>query len=59
MNERGKFVLLGCVLGAGAGTGFGGAGMVTGTLIGAGAGWALAERISPPGDPTAGPTGHE
>lgn len=59
MSERGKLVLLGCVLGTGAGMGFGGPGMVTGALIGAGAGWALAERISAPGDPTAGPTGHE
>ncbi|MFB6191717.1 MAG: hypothetical protein ABEI11_00165 [Haloarculaceae archaeon] len=59
MNERGKLVLLGCVLGTAAGSGLGGVGMLTGALVGAGAGWALAGRISPPGDPAAGPTGHE
>jgi len=59
MNERGKLVLLGCVLGTAGGSGFGGVGMLTGALVGAGTGWVLAGRIGEPGDPTAGPTGHE
>lgn len=59
MNERGKLVLLGCVLGTAGGSGLGGPGMVTGALVGAGVGWALADRIAASGDPTAGPTGHE